>query len=88
MNSIKDVWKALNKICSTKNKVNKSSINYLTANLGPIGNPNMTAEKFNMFFCEIGKKLASKIPANQNDFSKYLCGTYPQSMFLNPAWTV
>ena len=85
MNSIKDVWKAINKICSTKNKVNKSSINHLTTSRGHIDNQSEIAEEFNKFFCEIGTKLASAIPASQNEFSKFLRGYFPQSMFLSPA---
>jgi len=85
MNSIKDVWKALNKICSSKNKVNKSSINHLTTSRGHIDNQSEIAEEFNKFFCEIGKKLASAIPASQNEFSKFLRGYFPQCMFLSPA---
>ena len=53
-----------------------------------IDTPLDIADKFNNYFCRVGKVLAEKIKlSNLNNFQQYLCNRVCSSMFLNPTST-
>ena len=85
--SIKQLWRNLNSTFSlTKNKV-KTSVSKITVN-----DITYTAQKdicncLNDYFCDIGKNLASGIPYQLHDFTKYCHVPNNNSMFCTPAST-
>jgi hypothetical protein len=66
----KDCWKYINELLNRKPK--RTAVNQLKVNGKTItGNKNI-ANEFNKFFCEIGPKLAEKIPTNNVDHLQYI----------------
>jgi len=86
--SIKQLWRNPNSTLSlTKNKV-RISVSKITVN-----DTTYTAQKdicncLNEYFCDVGKNLASGVPYNLHDFTKYCHVANNNSMFCTPASTV
>ena len=81
-NSTTQLWKTFGKILN-QNKVKHKSINSLLINDNKVTEPQVIADSFNNFFCNIGERLANKF-SNQNnyDYKKFLKDPASQSIFL------
>lgn len=82
-NDLKKTWKILNKIINKNKKATfqsrfKKGDTYLTE-------PEDIANGFNNYFANIGKSLAEKIPRQNGSPLDNMKGTFPNSVFLNPA---
>ena len=84
-NSIKNIWKTLNNLCSYNNNKRKSGISHLSTAKGEIRNNLDIAEEFNNYFINIGKDLASAFPDGKLDYENYLKGNFLNSMFVTPS---
>ena len=80
--NLSKTWKILNKMTCRGSK--HSSINEIVDNNVSITDPNLIANKFNLFFSNIGTDLAKKIPLCQKPPQTFLNGNYEHSMFFNP----
>ena len=83
-NSVKNIWKTLNHICSFKKTNSNSKISNIATPSGVTYDKLEIAEHFNDFFANIGTKLASKFDAAQSNYKDYLSGSCQQSLFLAP----
>ena len=83
-NSIKNIWKSLNRICSYKNQQNFTNIKKLKTNQGLLTNSHQIADEFNNYFASVGNQLASNISPIPDGFKSYLTNHYANSMFLEP----
>ncbi len=64
-------------------KISQTFIETSSSNI--INDPHKIANNFNDYFINVGPNLANKIRHNDNNnFKKYLKGSYPSSFFLNP----
>ena len=82
-NSSSNLWKTFGKILNKK-KVKNRNISSLSIDNNNITDPQEITESFNKFFCEIGEKLASSFPNNNNsDYKKILKNPAPQSFFMH-----
>ena len=84
-NNIKDTWKGIKQIISTKR--NKTCSLPTTIN---VANKNITdtqkiADEFNKYFANIGNNLASAIPKSKASFELYLRNSPANSFALFPA---
>ena len=81
-NSTTQLWKTFGKILN-QNKVKHKSISSLLINDNKVTEPQVIADSFNNFFCNIGERLANNF-SNQNnyDYKKFLKDPASQSMFL------
>ena len=69
-NNSKDSWQYINELLDRKPK--RTAVNQLNVDGQTVaGNENIVNE-FNKFFCEIGPKLAEKIPINNVDHISYI----------------
>jgi hypothetical protein len=84
LNSIRNIWKSLNNMCSFKPRNKNISVTKLTTTNGTISNTADIAEEFNKYFTSFGNRLISKFPSNATDCDKYLKDNFPQTMFLIP----
>ncbi len=56
-----------------------------TSSSNIVNDPHKIANNFNDYFINVGPNLANKIKHNDNNnFKKYLKGSYQSSFFLNP----
>ena len=60
---------------------NTNSINEIIDNNISINNPAEIAEKFKIFFANIGPDLAKSIPTSKKQPTSYLKNEFPKSMF-------
>ena len=81
-NSTTQLWKTFGKILN-QNKVKHKNISSLLINDKKVTEPQVIADSFNNFFCNIGESLANKF-SNQNnyDYKKFLKDPASQSIFL------
>ena len=81
-NNITQLWKTFGKILN-KDKVKNKNISSLIINDNKVTEPQIIADSFNNFFCEIGERLANNFSnQNNNDYKKFLNEPAPQSIFL------
>ena len=81
-NSISQLWKTFGKILN-KDKTKNKNISSLIINDDKVTEPQIIADSFNIFFCEIGERLASNFSnQNNNDYKQYLHEPASQSIFL------
>ena len=81
-NSISQLWKTFGKILN-KDKTKNKNISSLIINDDKVTEPQIIADFFNIFFCEIGERLASNFSnQNNNDYKQYLHEPASQSIFL------
>ena len=81
--SLRKLWSSFGPIINPQKRKKHTTIDKLIIdNKVTKGNKNI-CESFNEYFVNIGKKLAEKIPTNQN-FKKYLGDRNHNSMFLSP----
>jgi len=81
-NSISQLWKTFGKILN-KDKTKNKNISSLIINDDKVTEPQIIADSFNNFFCEIGERLASNFSnQNNNDYKQYLHEPASQSIFL------
>ena len=81
-NSTTQLWKTFGKILNQK-KVKHKNISNLLINDKKVTEPQVIADSFNNFFCNIGESLANKF-SNQNnyDYKKFLKDPASHSIFL------
>ena len=81
-NSTTQLWKTFGKILNP-NKVKHKSISSLLINENKVTEPQVIADSFNNFFCNIGERLANNF-SNQNnyDYKQFLKDPASQSIFL------
>ena len=81
-NSTAQLWKTFGKILN-QNKFKHQSISSLLINENKVTEPQVIADSFNNFFCNIGERLANNF-SNQNnyDYKKFLKDPASQSIFL------
>ena len=81
-NNSKKSWGVLNEIL---NRSKKSSLcGSLLINDCLTSDKNQIAEHFNQYFSNIGTTLAQNIPNSTRNFSDFLSGHYPDSLFFSP----
>ena len=82
-NSIKQIWKSINSICSYKKSKSGTRISKLTTEQGSITSSCDTANAFNNYFSSIGNTLASKLNHIPNAYKDYLLFPNVQSIFID-----
>ena len=83
-NSIGNIWKTINTICSYKSQNSHTSIDHLTTDQGIITVDRDIASAFNDYFASVGANLASKIDRTSNCFQDYLPHPTLNSFFVEP----
>lgn len=83
-NSVKNIWRTLNNICSYKTISKHSSVSHLTTGSGLINDKAEMSNIFNNYFTSIGSNLASQIPNIGSDYSKFLTGNFHNTFFIGP----
>ena len=73
-NSIKSLWKEINKLCCSHNTSATSNITKLNVDGSIVSDSNLMADGLNKYFCNIGSKLVSQLPTTCDglDFKEYL----------------
>ena len=69
-NNSKDSWKYINELLDRKPK--RTAVNQLKVDGQTVAGNENIANEFNKFFCEIGPKMAEKIPTNNVDHLQYI----------------
>ena len=80
---LRKTWSGIKEIINLNNR-NTSLPKCLIKDNKNITDPVEIANEFNDFFCNIGKKLESKIIKTDSKFDKYLKNPNEKSMFLKP----
>ena len=83
-NSIKSIWKAINRVCSYKNDKRNVNIKQIMTDQGPIYNSHDIANQFNNYFTSVGDSLASKIIHSPDGYKEFLPSPNPNSIFIQP----
>ena len=82
-NSLTNLWKVFTPIINPHKNKNSRTIDKLNINRKIVNNPLEIANHFNNYFCNIGKKLSTKIPPTTSHFSKFLKNNNVNSMFFD-----
>ena len=83
-NDMKATWKNINYLLG-RNKSKSSFPDYFNHENTIINSPEQIAENFNLFYVNIGPKLADKIPSSQKTITDYLPDiNIPNSFFFTP----
>jgi hypothetical protein len=84
INSTKQIWSNLNKICSAKkkNKKAKPTINSLTIGGAKISDPVQISTELNNYFCSIGSNLVKALPVVSEKYTQYMNKPVKQSIFV------
>ena len=85
LNSIRNIWKAINNICSFTPQSKRARISRLTTDQGSITDCRDIASTFSRYFAKIGINLAARIDQIPNGFREFLPRSNPNSIFLEPA---
>jgi hypothetical protein len=82
----KMIWNTLNELLNKPKKNTTLSKTFIERNSSNIiDDPKTIANNFNEYFINVGPNLVNKIKHNDNNnFEKYLKGSYQSSFFLNP----
>ncbi len=89
-NSIKQIWRNLNIVCSLKdNKSKKQTITKLRTSNCYVTNPLDISNEMNNHFVTIGEKLVETLVRNNptisnDDYKRYLKATVKESLFISP----
>ena len=88
-NSIKQIWKNLNSVCSYKFENKKKNIFKIHCDGKGIMDPEVICNKFNDYFASIGVSLREKNNCSvghseNNNYKKYCLDPVANSMFCNP----
>ena len=82
---MKEMWKELGNLLTTKKKNKGSSISKIIINSKEITDDKDIANVLNDYFTEIGKNLADKVrPERNHSFKNYLTDPINESLFLRP----
>ena len=82
----KMIWKGIKQIVHCKPPISQRSIK-LVENENEISHPKEIANKFNDYFANIGKSIASEIPIACKDPIAYLGNPVCNSFYLFPTWS-
>ena len=85
LNSIRNIWKAINSICSYKPQNKHTRFSHISTDQGSISDSSGIAQAFNNYFANVGGELAARINKISNGFRDYLLHSNPHSLFLDPA---
>ena len=81
--NMRNTWKIINRTLNRNNKMQKIiKIKSETNNI--IEEPQTIAETFNLYFSQIGQKLAETIPTTGSKFDNYLGNHNPSTLFFVP----
>jgi Reverse transcriptase (RNA-dependent DNA polymerase) len=83
INSIKQIWTNLNRVCSVKkNKKSNIDISKLNVSGKEIIDPAEISDAFNDFFCDIGPSLVKSLPSVPSCYTDYMGLPVAESIFV------
>ena len=83
MNNMKNSWRGIKQIITTKSKKCQTP-NNIVKNNKSLTNPKDIANAFNDYFAVIGSNLPSTFPPATKSFTEYLTEPQRTSFFINP----
>ena len=87
-NSIKQIWKNLNTVCSFKSRSSYKTVSKMISKGVEITAPQEICTEFNHFFSSVGEILIKNshnlYSPNDISYQKYCAHSVPSSMFCNP----
>jgi hypothetical protein len=83
-NSIKQIWKNLNDCISVKETKKKCNISSLVVDNKVVSCPEGISNELNSFFCHVGQKLASNLPAATKSVADFMLNPQHNSIFVAP----
>jgi len=85
INTTKQLWINLNKVCSFNKNKTTTSINKMSFDNKDITDPSEICNKLNNYFCSVGTNLVQSLNSSGNiDFMKYIPSPNKNSMFCSP----
>ena len=85
INTTKQLWINLNKVCSFNKNKTTTSINKMSFDNKDITDPSEICNKLNNYFCSVGTNLVQSLNSSGNiDFIKYIPSPNKNSMFCSP----
>ena len=83
MNNMKNSWRGIKQIITTKSKKCQTPNNIIKNNKS-LTNPKDIANAFNNYFAAIGSNFPSTFPPATKSFTEYLTEPQRTSFFINP----